>query len=111
MQTTLQLDYTAAIAAKNDGIRKAEESTEAKAPGWSEKCYALLLQYIKIQKEFTSEEFRKWVEDKIESPNHNRSFGGIMLRARIAGLIEEIGYRPTTSVKSHRCPSKVWLVK
>lgn len=104
-----QLDITFARKARDKGIEKAITNADRVSPSWSEKAYALLKEFLHYHKgEFMGEDFRLSVTNKIESPPHNRAFGGVFMRAAKAGIIERVRYAPVKSVNCHRANASVW---
>jgi hypothetical protein len=107
---TVQHDLFGSILAKNDGIQRATDHAEAVSPGWNEQCYQLLLKFLSNHAgPFMAEDFRAYCALlDFDLPPSARAFGGVIVRARIAGIIEKVGYRNVRNVKAHATPATLW---
>ena len=95
---------------RDKGIKQAINNADNAHEKWSEKAYKFLTDYIKSHHEFMTEDVRVASEKKIPIPPSNRAWGGIILRASKAGLINRIGFSNVKNVKAHRTPATVWRV-
>lgn len=103
-----QFDFEAAEKARDYGIQKAVDHANAVNDNWSERAYDLLKEFINSNKVFKCEDFRMWCCDKIEQPPSLRAFGGIIMKAAKAGLIEKVGIEAVSNVKAHMANAGVW---
>lgn len=111
MKAQLELDYTKASEARNQGIDQSISHANEVNPGWSEKAYNKLKEFLTIFSDpFQAEEVRSFaaVDDEFPDPPNNRSWGGVFLKAANAGLIRKIGSQNTKAVKSHCTPAALW---
>lgn len=110
---TAQLNIEYAKKARDRGIERAENHANQVHESWSDKAYALLKEFIRIQPKtsFLAEDFRMSVTDLLPAPPHNRAYGGIFMRAAKAGLIERLGYAPVKNWKAHRANASVWRAR
>ena len=95
---------------RDKGIKQAVDNANNTHEKWSVKAYKFLTNYIKSQHEFMTEDARIASEKEIPKPPSNRAWGGIILRASKAGLINRIGFSNVKNVKAHRTPATVWRV-
>jgi len=96
---------------KQAGMNLALQSAEEKEERWGDRCYTLLVQFLKIHRmNFMTEEFRRWCEqgNRIAEPPSKRAYGAIITRASKAGLITHQGFAATNNAKEHRTPASVW---
>jgi len=98
---------------KDQAIEQAEMAQNKKVNNWSEKAIKLLRVYAKSVRDFITEDFREYAEaNGLESPSEPRAYGGVMVRAKKAGIIQSTGnYRNMKHEKSHSCPKMVWQSK
>lgn len=102
------LDFEAAEKARDYGIHKAVNHANAVSNNWSESAYKLLMDFIKEKRVFKCEDFRMWCNDKIEQPPSLRAFGGIIMKAAKAGLINKVGIEAVSNVKAHMANAGIW---
>lgn len=111
--SAIQLDILQAIEAKDKGIQTAITHANAVVPDWSDKAYAMLVEWLKDWPEgftFMIEDFRKICQiKKLPDPPTARAFGAIAVRAKIAGLIKSNGQKPTTGISGHGCYANQWM--
>lgn len=96
---------------KEIGMQMAVDNADSKVESWSQHCYDLLKQYLKINRgEFFAEFFRQWTEDKLPLGEgvSKRAFGGVMSRAAKDGLIKKVGTGKVTNYKAHACYATIW---
>lgn len=73
---------------------------------WKELAYAAVRRVAESQSEFTPDDV--WATG-LHKPTEARALGGVMMRARRAGLIKKTGrVQPTTQPESHRTDVTVW---
>jgi hypothetical protein len=107
----LSLNIPEAEAARDKGIETAITHADQVCENWSEIAYGKLKEFLTIFSDpFQAEEVRSYaaVDDSFPMPEHERAWGGIFRKAAFNGLIKQIGFEKTKSVKSHRTPSAVW---
>ena len=78
---------------------------------WTKVAYSCLMQFVRITRDpFLAEEVRDWAEKfgNVPPPPSLRAWGGIISKANRNGIIEHVGYRKTSSIKSHRTPASLW---
>lgn len=89
-----------------------ERSYQATTDDWKELAIDYLKEFAAYGKEFIAEDFRLWSEKEkgLEQPSEPRAYGGLMVRAKSAGIIKATGkYKTTSSEKSHSRPMQVWI--
>ena len=95
---------------RDKGIKQALDSANDTHEKWSEKAYKFLVNNIKSNNQFMTEDVRLASEKEIPIPPSNRAWGGIILRASRAGLISRVGFSNVKNAKAHRTPATVWRV-
>ena len=95
---------------RDKGIKKALDSANDTHEKWSEKAYKFLVNYIKSNNQFMTEDVRLASEKEIPIPPSNRAWGGIVVRASKAGLISRVGFSIVKNAKAHKTPASVWRV-
>jgi len=91
------------------GIEMAINSANCHCIQWSDKALEILIKYLATHNDpFLTEDVRKWGEAMIPDPPSKRAWGGVIVKARNAGIIKFIGFRATTNVKAHRTPASLW---
>lgn len=93
---------------RDAGIARAIESAENTTPNWSGKAYKFLLEYIKTNKVFMTEDVR--LASNIPPPPSERAWGGIIVKAVKEGLIKRKGFRNVKNAKAHCTPASLWEV-
>lgn len=109
---TIQLNVFEGRKNRDAGIAKAVGHAEKNNPGWNDKAFDMFKEWLSgwpSSFTFLMEDFRKCAQIRgLPDPPSARSFGGIALRAKFAGLIKSNGLKPTTSVTAHRCYANEW---
>ena len=95
---------------RDKGISKAIDNANNTHGKWSDKAYKFLVNYIKSQNEFMTEDLRLASEKELPKPPSKRAWGGIILRAVRAGLIIRDRFSNVKNVKAHKTPATVWRV-
>lgn len=97
MQQTI--DFRAARARRERGMRDSEAHADRESPGWPERAYGLLCRYAREQAHpWTCESFRWWAAaNGLDDPPDSRAFGGVTQRALRKGVILKVGYAPAAS--------------
>ena len=95
---------------RDKGIKQAIDNADNTHEKWSDKAYRFLVNYIKSQNEFMTEDLRLASEKEIPKPPSNRAWGGIILRAVRARLITRDRFSNVKNAKAHKTPATVWKV-
>lgn len=103
-----QLDLFQAATARDKAIDRVEQSANAQIPGWSNKAYYFLRQFIRSKEIFTIEEVRQASIGYVPEAKEQRAWGAIAARAKKQGLIKRISYAKSTNPKAHCRPVSVW---
>ncbi len=97
------------------GQQMALESADAKIEKWSERAYALLLEYVRIFGKghtFQGEDARQFCEAKgLDIPPSNHAYGSLIVKLAKNKLIKGVGYANVSNPKAHCTPSRVWEVQ
>jgi hypothetical protein len=94
------------------GIKRSIEKANRDNPGWADKAYEFLQEFLKDRTEpFLGEDVRAAaaMKEDFEFPENAKSWGSIMVRAKKAGLIKSIGYAPVKNPKANATPSTLWV--
>ena len=85
------LDFTAARAARDEGIQRAQARADRDVPEWSEVALGCLKRFAALHATLTAEEVRDYAyrEIGLPKPANERAWGGVFLRARKDGIIAE----------------------
>ncbi len=104
----LCIDFDGA-ARRDAGIAAAVEHAEAEAPGWSARALCYVREFCGKHAEFTGEDVRLFAEGSgLDNPPHKRAWGGVMLTASRARLVQKIGTRHVRNPKAHRALATLW---
>ena len=95
---------------RDKGIKQAVNNANNTHEKWSVKAYKFLTNYIKSHHEFMTEDVRLASEKKVPIPPSNRAWGGVVVRASRAGLINRVGFSNVKNVKAHKTPASIWRV-
>ena len=95
---------------RDKGIKKALDNANNTHDKWSDRAYKFLVNYIKSQYEFMTEDVRVASEKAIPKPPSNRAWGSVILRAVRSGLINRVGFANVKNAKAHKTPASVWRV-
>ena len=95
---------------RDKGIKQAINNANDTHNRWSDKAYKFLTKWIKTQYEFMAEDVRIAAEKEIPKPPSNRAWGGIILKASRAGLINRVGFSNVKNAKAHKTPASIWRV-
>lgn len=108
----IQLDAFAAAEQRDKGMEIAEANAEINHPGWKVMAYDMLKDWLKGWPKgyrFRIEEFRQVAQILgLPDPPSARSFGGLALKAKFAGLIKSVDLEKTTSKTAHGCFATLW---
>ncbi len=109
-QTNL-LDAIAAEQAAQEGIQQAVSHANAVHRKWIENVYKIFLHdFLPQHKRFMCEDFRAFYEvrDDYQPPPSNRSFAGVVVRAKRDFYIINIGTDKVSNKKAHRCFASIY---
>lgn len=97
-------------ALRDAGMAIAAESAEHKEPGWNDKAFELLKDFIKGRtSDFLCEDFRSYCEaHDLTAPPSLRAYGGIIMRASKRGLIRKVGHAQVKNPKAHMANAARW---
>ena len=96
---------------RDRGIKQSEDNANDKHENWSQQAYDFLLIYIKFHHQFLAEDVRTDSNFLgVPEPPSKRAWGGIIVRAKKAGLIKSIGFRSVKNPKAHCTPATLWEV-
>lgn len=94
---------------RDAGIQQAIDHANEVTEKWSEIAYKFLLEYVKTTRQFMTEDLREASSGKVPEPPSLRAWGGIVTRARKAGIIIPAGYKSVKNVRAHCTPAQVWV--
>lgn len=95
---------------RDAGMARAVDHAESVSEGWSDRAYALFVQFAARRKPFRTEQAREYATELGLPPApHARAWGAIASRARKAGVIRFAGFDVCENPKAHRCPVKQWV--
>lgn len=113
MTTQLTLDIPLARSNRDEGIERAVTSANRKDAGWSEKAYQMFQEWIRgwpVGFEFMMEDFRLSAQIRgLPDPPSKRAFGGIAVKARIAGLIKTERTKKVKNPDANCANAAVWI--
>ena len=96
---------------KQHGMRAAGENADLFF-NWQDEAFEILCEYARTRKngEYMAEDVREYAHGfkRLPSPPSLRSWGGVIQRGIISGIIQHVGYAKTQSVKSHRTPASLY---
>jgi len=106
-------DYVEAQRLKEEGIRRSLEHAERVEPTWAQQAAEHLSDWLceggGLDNYFMCEEVRRWAEARgLPKPPDPRAWGGVMQRARRAGVIVKCGYTESHTPAAHLRPTQVW---
>ena len=93
---------------RDAGIERAATHADRNIPSWTDLAYDFLREYIKTHQTFMAEDVRTHSAGVVPPPPSERAWGGVIVRARKAGLISHDGYRKVSNAKAHCTPAAVW---
>lgn len=106
---TIQLDIFESRKERDHGIFQAVTHADQVHDSWQERAFMFLTAFKKST--FMAEDIRKAAEGIVPDPPSQRAWGGIIVRAARAGIIERIGFSNVKNVKAHATPASVWRFK
>ena len=93
------------------GMQQAIDHADTDSPGWSERAYEALKEYLKRHSgEFMGEDVRLWAyqDYKLERADNHRAWGSVINRAARNGLIRKVGIRQVANPVAHCANANVW---
>jgi len=110
-QSTLFNDTDNAEDLRDHGMNTAKNHADAYSREWSDQAFTYLLEFPATHGQtFMAEDVRKYAEMRgLPNPPSKRAWGGIMVRARTAGIIKAAGYGLTSNPKAHKTPARLWV--
>jgi hypothetical protein len=106
----MQLDIFTSQILRDKGIQQAINHADQVKPLWSEQAYNCLLNYIRYNDEFMTEDVREASKHQLSEPPSARAWGGIIVKAVKCGLIYRKGFKNVSNVKAHCTPATLWAV-
>ena len=106
----MQLDIFTSQNLRDKGIQQAINHADEVQPLWSEQAYNCLLNYIRYNDEFMTEDVREASKNQLSEPPSARAWGGIIVKAVKCGLIYRKGFKNVSNVKAHCTPASIWGV-
>jgi len=91
--------------------RGIEQAVSHAGQKWTDQAYQFLLLFCNGHAEFMAEDVRRASKGCVPEPPSKRAWGGVIVRASKAGLIERVGYRQVKNAKAHCTPAAVWRRK
>jgi len=107
----IDLNQRKAYQWAENGQMVALFNADSHSDGWSDRAYGYVVMYAQMNKgcEFMAENIRKFAyESGLDRPANERAFGPVMVRARKAGIIKDLGIRATSSVTAHCANAKYY---
>lgn len=103
MQTNL---FKTGAQLRDEGIARAERNA---GQGWADAAFNLFVQsFLPVNAQFKAEDFRNYAKGLLPEPKSLRAFGGVMVRAKMRGLIKSIGTTKVNNPKAHMANASVW---
>lgn len=89
------------------GIASSHEHAETDEPGWTDRAVDALRAFARTAAEFTIEQARACLIDRVGEPDELRAWGAVTQAAQRRGFIERTGaYRP--AISSNGSPKPVY---
>lgn len=109
-QTSINFNITRARERRDDGIVRAMDHADSVERGWCDMAYDFLVNvFIKHHKgPFQVEDVRASCAGVVPEAPSARAWGGIILRARHAGLIQKVGTEAVRNPKANCAIATVW---
>ncbi|MEP7367727.1 MAG: hypothetical protein ABI972_31085 [Acidobacteriota bacterium] len=101
-----------AEAARDRGIKRAEQHAAAANPEWKERALGYLRLYALVHREFLCEAVRAEAEkDGLDTPGDARAWASVIRTGKAQGIIEFAGFAQATDPKVHRSWNTLWASK
>lgn len=102
-------------ALRDQGMELAIDHAEQVDPGWKERAYEKLLQFVNIYsvnmgiKTFMAEDIRSWAyAHGLQRPPSGRAWGGLVRRAALEGVIVQVAIGQVKNKTAHCANAGVW---
>ena len=104
------MDLVDLIQVRDAEIGRAVDHANREIPRWSDLAYVALQAFLRIHAgTFIAPAVRQWAETRgVPVPPSNRAWGGVIRRARRAGLIVRDGYCDYGDGSMHLQTVTVW---
>ena len=98
-------------ALRDIGIAQAVDHAEAEAPGWASRAIDMLKRYLQqADGAFMTEQVRAYSKEQgLSEPVNLRAWGGIIVKARNAGLIRCVGTQQVKNPTAHCANAAKWI--
>lgn len=94
---------------RDEAIQRVVEHADRVRAEWSDQAFRLLRVYATTRDSLTAEEVREWSESVgLDRPPDNRAWGGVIRRARFAGLLGKGEYEEAKDPRVHCRPIMRW---
>lgn len=103
-----------ARSARDGGIKQAVDHAEEETPGWSDRAYGMIEDYltrgdVAHGRAFTAEDIRDHARILgLPTPPHLRSWGSVMRRAARDGIIRKVGIVESRAAHCHCSHVGAW---
>jgi hypothetical protein len=104
----LQIDFKIGEALRDAGMQSAVDHADKVVENWSEIAYNFLTTYVLNHHQFLTEDVRAASASSVPLPPHARAWGGVMVRAAKAGIIQKAGYARVKNPLAHCTPATLW---
>lgn len=102
-----ELDFTAAVALRDEGISRAAARQESRVLGWQDRAVAMFDNFR--EPTFQTCQFARWCHTfGLPAAPEGRAWGAVVVRLQKAGRIERDGFAPCVDPSQHRTPVAVW---
>jgi hypothetical protein len=109
---TQQYDINFSRELKKAGMQKAIDTAERRSPGWSDRAYDYLVEFVKTRKageRFMIEDVRRDFGTLVNEAGHPRAWGSIACRAIKNGIIKNVGYAKVKNGRAHQANASVYV--
>jgi hypothetical protein len=95
---------------KQSGINVAMHHAELKHEGWNEEALLHMKGFLRTRiTPFLCEDVRLYAEENgMQKAPSARAWGGVILQAKKAGLIQHFGYTQVKNPRAHRANASLW---
>jgi len=104
----IQLNLFSGPELRDKGIQKAVDHADREIKNWPGLAYEFLKSYLYENRTFMTKDVRCASKGIVPDPPNNRAWGGIMVHAKMCGLITSIGYDKVKNPKAHCTPATLW---
>jgi len=96
---------------KQAGIQQSLFTAEKKYNGWRDKAFDFLIGFAEKNNFFLTEDVRRASAGIIPEPPSLRAWGGVVVRARKAKIVEFAYTATVKNPNAHKCFASVWKSK